>query len=330
MRVLQGLIDTAGQANRYARALRAQGVTARSWVFERPIKSQPYDKILDLEKSGLFQGRVRRFSYWLQAAASFNVWHIHKGFSFFHEGKDLRWARMLGKTILIHYRGREVRPEMEMTELPARVINKIRRESELAHAILVKDGQLADLIRPYVGTVRVFPNIVELPARQFPSNVPSDYNDSKRKLRVVHVPSNPKLKGTEFIRLAAGALHEHIDYRELTGLSHEAALLEFWNADVVIDQLLTGTYGNTSLEAMAIGRCVINYLNPIFTAYEPEIPPIINASRYELAERLRQLAGDREQVWRAGERGKDFIQEHHTFDGVGKKLVSLYNELIIS
>jgi uncharacterized protein (UPF0332 family) len=328
MRVLQGFIDIGGQANRYAEAIRQQGHHAESWFYERTLKKEPYDRLLDFSANGFLGGRLRKIKYLKDALLKFDVWHIHKGFSMFHHAKDLMIAKKLGKKIIIHYRGREIRPEMHLDTLLKHIIEKVKRENEIADQIFVKDGQLAELISPYVERPIVFPNIVRVDHFIPPSEFPIDYFETKRKLRVVHIPSNAEYKGTAFIRQAAERLKDKIDYTELSNISHEEVLHSYWKADVIIDQLLTGTYGNASLEAMALGRCVVNYLNPVFTRFEPEIPPIVQATQESVTEVLMDLDINRSLLHARAKEGIQFIRRNHKKEEVGLKLINCYQNIL--
>jgi len=323
MKVLQGFIDIGGQANRYSRAIRLQGHYSESWFYERTLREESYDRLLDFSNKGLLQGRLRKLGY-LKDALKFNVWHIHKGFSMFHNARDLWIAKKLGIKIVIHYRGREIRPQMDMSNLSINIIEKLKRENEIADKIFVKDGQLAELISPYVDKVELCPNIVRVDNFIPPTSHPLDYFEVKRKLRVVHVPSNTAYKGTLHVRQAVQTLTDVVEYVELSNLSHQEVLFEYWKSDIVIDQLLTGTYGNASLEAMALGRCVINYLDPRFTKFEPEVPPIIHSTKDALAEQLRILAENKSLVQEKGKDGVEFIKRNHTLEKVGVKLIKSY------
>lgn len=320
LKVLQGFIDIAGQASRYSMALRQQGVYSEAWLYSRPLKTGTYDRMLDFSNSGIWSGRFRKFNYLIQAYSNFNIFHIHKGFSAFQKARDLELARMLGKKVYIHYRGSEIRKDMQAKGLTKKVIDKITRESKVANKVLVKDGQLAELIKPYVNEVEVFPNIVDL------SSVPSferQYN-YEEKLRIVHIPSNPSVKGTDTIRSAMKKLGSLVKYEEFTSLTHGEVLQKYLNSDLVVDQILTGTYGNASLEAMGLGATVLNYLNPKFLAYELDQPPIMNIDPLNICDVIVYIDKNREILERHGALGMSFVERNHSFTSVGKKLHDLY------
>lgn len=327
MRVLQGFIDVAGQASRYAKALKMADCHAEAWLYERVLKDEAFDKILDFSSYGILNGRLRKLGYLLEAAWKFDIWHIHKGFSIYSNNKDISFVKKLGRSIVIHYRGREIRPEMNLTSLPSQIVEKIKRESELADLIFVKDGQLAELIKPYVNNAIVFPNIVDISDFTPPSDYPDDFYDKDRKLRVVHIASNPKYKGSAIIREQIDRIRDKIHFTELSHLSHANLLEQYWKADIIIDQLITGTYGNASLEAMCMGRGVINYLNPVFMQYEPELPPIIKTERSTLAETIIFLDEHREVLFENALKGREFINTHHTYSSVGTQLLNQYQKI---
>lgn len=320
MKVLQGFIDIGGQANRYARALRLKGIQSESWFYDRTIKTEPFDRALDFSKYGLLSGRVRKARYLFEVLLNFDVLHIHKGYSMFNSAKDLDIARRLGKKVIIHYRGSEIRKDMKAVTLAQVVIKKIQTENSIANRIVVKDGQLAELIKPYVKDLHVFPNIVDVSSVK---EWKKTYN-GKKKLLIVHIPSNPSVKGTDIIRKEIGKISNQIDYLELRNLSHKDVLLKYLEADIVIDQLLTGTYGNAALEAMALGTPVLNYLNPLFTAYEPENPPILHVDSSTLCDVILDVNKNRELLEKFGKAGNAFVSKYHTYDSVGQQLIDLY------
>lgn len=323
MKVLQGFIDIGGQASRYTKAIRLQNEQAKAWFYERTLKQESFDRLLDFSNQGLFSGRLRKLGYLTEVLTNFSHLHIHKGFSLLHKGLDMSVAKKLGKKIVIQYRGSEIRKDMQQVNLEAHVIAKIKRESSIANKILVKDGQLAELIKPYVPRFEVFPNIVDVSVMK--GNIKTYRHEGK--LRIVHIPSNAKVKGTDYVREQINKIKDQVEYIELTRVSHERVLFEYLNADIVIDQVLTGTYGNTSLEAMALGTAVMAYLNPIYTAYEPEQPPIISVEVSTLCDKVLYYVENRKELENIGKSGKLFVEKYHSYNEVGKKLIELYSLL---
>lgn len=85
----------------------------------------------------------------------------------------------------------------------------------------------------------------------------------RERIRVVHAPTNPKLKGTTHIAPIARKLHDEgvIEYIELEGVPHSEMPRVFADADVVLDQFRVGDYGVAACETMAAGRVVLAHVS---------------------------------------------------------------------
>ena len=131
---------------------------------------------------------------------------------------------------------------------------------------------------------------------------------------VVHAPTNPQMKGTPFVDIAARKLAGEglIEYRRVTGLSNEAALGIIRTADIVIDQLLLGAYGVLACEAMASGAAVIGYLGDEFRSRIPGDIPILEANPDSLESVLRSAVADIEGLRAGASRRRAFVETWHS------------------
>lgn len=86
-------------------------------------------------------------------------------------------------------------------------------------------------------------------------------NFKKKKLTVVHAPTDRGAKGTPIILKTLENLKrkhpDRIDVLLIEGVSHENALKLYEKADLVIDQILVGWYGSFAVELMMMGKPVI-------------------------------------------------------------------------
>lgn len=119
---------------------------------------------------------------------------------------------------------------------------------------------------------------------------------NRERLRVVHVPSNPLVKGTAEITPTLELLHDEgvIEYQSVSGVSHSSMPGIFAQADVVLDQFRLGDYGVAACEAMASGRLVVSHVNAhareaVRTATGQELP-ILEADIDSLETTLRDIA----------------------------------------
>jgi hypothetical protein len=98
---------------------------------------------------------------------------------------------------------------------------------------------------------------------------------------VLFVPSrrHPPIKGTEVVdpvlrRLAAEG---KIKYRAPDFVAHDAMPTLVQRADIVVDQIMTGSYGVAAVEGMAAARLVVGFVGAETTALMPEKAPIVDA-----------------------------------------------------
>ncbi|KJQ53663.1 glycosyltransferase family 1 protein [Microbacterium sp. SA39] len=85
----------------------------------------------------------------------------------------------------------------------------------------------------------------------------------RKRPRVVHVPTQPHVKGSHLIGPVARRLHDEglIEYIELTDIAHDDMPAVFGSADVILDQFRVGDYGVGACEAMAAGRLVLSHVS---------------------------------------------------------------------
>lgn len=133
---------------------------------------------------------------------------------------------------------------------------------------------------------------------------------------VLHIPSrkNPPIKGTGVIepimRKLADARRilylspEHVPNGEMPDLVRRS--------DVVVDQLLIGSYGVAAVEAMAAGRLVIGSVSSATRALMPDVPPIVDASPDDLEEILEDVLSHFDDYARLASKGPAFVSRWHS------------------
>ena len=88
-------------------------------------------------------------------------------------------------------------------------------------------------------------------------------------------------------------------------------------SDIVIDQLIYGCWGSTAIEAMALGKPVICYLNNDwknnFLGSFPEYEdlPFIEADRFNIYKILKELILDDNLRKQKGIQSREFVLSHY-------------------
>lgn len=154
---------------------------------------------------------------------------------------------------------------------------------------------------------------------------------SHDKLAVLHTPTNPHLKGSQYIlepmrKLAGDGL---IDFREPTMMEPVDVPKHVADADVVIDQVAMGLYGIASMEAMALGKLVIAQVwdrnRKIIKEQTGCDLPIIQATPDTIGDVVQDIARNPEKYEHLKQAGRDFVTEVHSKE----RVASIFHEHFI-
>lgn len=207
------------------------------------------------------------------------------------------------------------------------VTSRLQQLAQLFPACIVKDYEAASYAAKYHSRVYIVPYALDL---KYISPILASPTRTDTPLKITHPCANDS-KGTEFIELVMNRLWKegyHFEYERIENFSHTDTLRKMQESDIIIDQLLHGSYGIVSIEAMALGKPVISHLRKdLKSTYDPTIP-VISANPATLYCNLIPLledAGIREST---GEAGRKFVEEHHHSDAVKNKLIWAYRNEI--
>lgn len=158
-----------------------------------------------------------------------------------------------------------------------------------------------------------------------------NYPDSlKKKPLLLHSPSAPTAKGTKYICEAIKKLKEKYDFDFILveGMERSKAMEIMSQCDVYIDQLILGAYGLAAVEAMAFGKPVVCYINPITGRDYPADLPIVNANPDTITEQLEILVKDAILRNKLGKQGREYVEKYHDEKNIARDLVRTYEEVI--
>ena len=332
MRVLHAPSEIAGQTSILARALRDLGI--ESWsLATNPTFAQyavdemrPYDAMGVLPRYAGYVGNlVRHLNRW-------DVFHFHFGRTLIPPHNfDLPLYRALGKTLIYHYHGCDIRSRAHMlathvhatcTEcepfcLPNRQRRILAEAGRNAHAEIVSTP---DLLESATRATQVHVAV------WLPDYEPAPFRETPRL--VLHAPTNRLIKGTPYVERAFAALRprfpdvefrivEKLPWAELRGLMREC--------DVFVDQLHMGWYGMVSAEAMALGRPSLAYIRPDFEARMGDAP-IVRTSVETLEADLAALLTDAPRRRELAERGRAYAEREHEAHVIARRLVAIYEQ----
>lgn len=130
---------------------------------------------------------------------------------------------------------------------------------------------------------------------------------------VLHAPSKRWTKGTDRLLPVLQDLHDRriIELRLVESLPHHEMVQQVWDADIVVDQLVMGTYGTFSCEAMAAGKVVVAYLSESVHRAVGVRPPIASATPTTVGKTIESLLDDRPAAAALAAEGIRYVREHH-------------------
>jgi glycosyltransferase involved in cell wall biosynthesis len=182
-------------------------------------------------------------------------------------------------------------------------------------------------LAPYVE--HHFEDVVYVPRAVDCDRIQPEEFGSTDAIHIAHAPSNREVKGTEFLEDAVHDLQSegHNIALEIIEGKHDEVVRQLQRADIVVDQLRIGTFGNLALEAMATETPVVCYLRDDLRDKYPDSLPIVNGTPNDIQEVLRDLITDQTRRKALGEAGREYVLAHHRLSLVGRKLANLYETL---
>lgn len=144
--------------------------------------------------------------------------------------------------------------------------------------------------------------------------IPCGPKTENRKLRVLHAPTRtrPAIKGSELIDPVLRRIAEEglIEYIRPVRSSHAEFIDLMYTCDIVVDQILSGCYGATSIEAMALGKVVVANISPQVWSVIGECP-IVSLGPDDFESGLRQLIASPETLTGIGQQSRSFVTRWH-------------------
>lgn len=332
MRVLQAPVNIANQPWLMAQGLRQAGHEVDVWQYRDHAFGYPTDRTIDVSSgpAAVMEAVVEALQ------GNYDVVHFHFARSLVPQRNFLPWFwdlpvwRSLGVTVVFTFHGTDVRLRSHHVaddewsfyrfgdvpcdeELIAARLGVIRR-----YASHMTVGSVLDL--PYVDEAVYLPKIVDTDTIE-----PRPASQRDRPV-VAHAPSRRATKGTDLVLASFEALRAEgleFDVDLIEGVSNAEALDRMGRADIVVEKLLGGDAGVTSLEAMALGRVAVARIRDEVKAQHPAMP-VVSANPNTFESVLRDLVLDPERRARLGLAGRAYVEAEHSPAVIGRRLEDLY------
>jgi glycosyltransferase involved in cell wall biosynthesis len=333
-KILHAPSNIAGIAGLLARAQRDLGYDATSVEYVQHGYAFSTDRTLNLDRADNPVKKVLAVGgFALDAIRRYDIFHFYFGNTLFpYPYPDLPLLRALGKRIVFHFCGCEVRnrainlQEYDLSGCSECVslvcMGKHHPNPALADAVFVSTPDLLE----FVPGARLMPGPVDLdkwsprPPRATPIS-PQD------PVRILHAPSDREIKGTKYLLDAVERLKAAgypVELIMLEGVPHDQVAEFCGQADIAVDQLMIGAYGTVAIEMMAKGVPVVCRIREDLRGSYPDDLPIISAGPQDVYDVLEGLIKHPETWAELGRQGVEYVRREHEMQVVGARALEAY------
>lgn len=341
-----GPANFAGQGTQWCRAVsRNLGVATMSFAYGRRLgghkSSGPYsfpvDVVLPHPKLGVYPLR----DIWTRHALCGCTHLALDGFLSLREkvatqgpgSADLKWLAKRVEALALIAHGSDVRnPDIHMAEVQNSYFRRAapewidaRRQISRSNREFARDNSLP-LFASTPGLVRSIPEATWLPLTVDMSlmEMPRSEVLIRDRIRILHQPTRriPAIKGTDFIEPVLDKMQNAglIEWVRPGAVSHSKMVDIMMSCDLVIDQISTGDYGVTTVEALALGRLVVGDIQPEVRSAIPGYLPIVQAAPSSLEDVLHHVLSERNTFSAQAGQGTAFARQYHDGQAAARAL----------
>ena len=333
--ILHGTIEIANQMNTLTRGLSNMGLSAKSLNYYPSYLKYKADYEIDLYK-GNDVNVANNISKKL--ASRFinenDIFHFHFGTSLTLDYSDLPLLKELQKKVVMQYWGSDVRLYSKAVKhnpyIKVKDMNEdmIKRKVELISKYIpdcIVDYELAEYVKEFHDNVHYTKVAIDLEKYEYTY----DDNLTNSKFMIVHAPTSPEHKGTDYIIKALSELNVDFDFelKLVQGMSNEEATKIYMKADLIIDQILAGSYGVFAVESMAMGKPVISWISDFMKEKYPDDLPIISANPDNIKKTLEYLLKNKDILPEIGHKGRLYVEKYHDMNKISKNMVDIYKKI---
>lgn len=333
VKVVQGTMEIANQMNTISKGLKNIGIDVTTVDYYPNYLSYRSDRTLDLnEFENLNSANIEMKKIASKLIAEKDIFHFHFGTSLTLDHSDLPLLEELGKKVIMQYWGSDVRLYSVAKKMNKYVKVKnynedlIKRKVEflskyIKHCFV--DQELGEYVKNYHSDIHYVKQAIDLEKYKY-----IEKTDNNRLL-IVHAPTSPEIKGTRYIIEAINnlKLKYDFDFELVQGLAHEEAVKVYRKADLIIDQILGGSYGLFSIESMALGKPVICWITDFMKEKYPKELPIISANPDNIEKKIEHLLKNRDCLPYIGIESRKYVEKHHNSKKVSNQILNIYNRI---
>jgi len=335
MKVLHSPTNIGGMAYELAKAQRKLGLEATSYSMTNSIFKFKADIELDIANDP--SAKTKAIKNLIFFPFEYDVFHFYYSETL-SGGKllDVPILKKLGKKIFFYFCGCDIRDSKK-------VIAKYEFsgcQNCWPMSCSPNQNRLLEYTSKYADGVFVStPDLLEFAPKGaiwLPQPIDMEYFDdildnnkinNNKIFTIAHAPTNRSIKGSDYIIKAVEELKDEgldLDLLLIENMPYEEALKEYLKADLVVDQLMIGWYGQVSVEMMALKKPVVCYIRDDLMKLVDELP-IVSATIDTIKDTIRELYTYQDRLESLSERGRQYVEEVHDSMKVAKIAMEAYN-----
>jgi len=184
-----------------------------------------------------------------------------------------------------------------------------------------------DLIKHTKAKAEWMPNPVDLSAWQ---PVEKERSDT---VRILHYPTTTRqyIQGTTYVEAALDRLESEgykIEKLLVTEVPHKYMPRVIASSDIVVDKVarVMGWYGVLAVEALAMKKPVLAYIDPSLEHFMP-FDPFVRTTPETVYDDLRVLIEDEKLRKQYGDKGRAYAETVHDSEKVASRWIGIYEEI---
>ena len=242
----------------------------------------------------------------------FDVVHFESGMDFLKNEFFVKKLKSIGKKIICHYHGEDLRTRGVMPFIDKNSDLNITNELDL----LNKHPNIKYLFLPF--ETKAFSPRPEL----------------NKMIRIGHAPTDRLYKGSDNIIKVCKKLEKEklLTFDLIEGETSEEAIRRKQQCDLFIDQIGNRGgwgYGMNSVESLSMGICTLTEINDEYKKFLPD-HPFVNVNKESLENDLRKLIKNKDKITDFGIKAKKWVYKNHDISKVSKQLYDYYNSIGLS
>ncbi|WP_270215032.1 glycosyltransferase family 1 protein [Clostridium butyricum] len=331
--IVQGSIEIANQMNMLNTQFKKMGIKSTAIDYYPSYLKYDSEHRIDINKfNSLKEADIATKELAAKLIAENDIFHFHFGTTLTLDNSDLSIIKELGKKVIMQYWGSDVRMLSKAKELnPYAVVkdvdeDNIKRKLEYISKHIpncIVDYELAEYVKDY--HENIFYSRVGMDLSKYK---PKSKNP-KEKMCIVHAPTSTNVKGTYYILEAIENLKEKYDFEFILvqNMSHCEAVKTYQKADLIIDQILLGSYGVFAVESMAMGKPVIGWISDFMKEKYPKELPIISANPDNIEQKIEYVINNRDMLKKIGIDGRKYVEKYHDINVVTNNIIDIYKKI---